>query len=135
MRAIAGCVIAARHQYKAACLNWQSVIEMGHRLLSRVDMRQFKSLCDNDYYLCRDEYHQYDKWEEVCWDGGCLRKVPLPRAPRLQSTALMTCAAPRNSRDTCYLQVPWIPTWSDLVRSHLGVARSTMLPIAPHWLM
>jgi hypothetical protein len=64
-----------------------------------------------------------------------LHKVPLPRAPRLQSTALVSCAAPRKSRDTCYLQVPRIPTWSDLVRSHLGVARSTMLPIAPHWIM
>jgi hypothetical protein len=27
-------------------------------------------------------------------DGGYLRKVPLPRAPQLQSTALVTCAAP-----------------------------------------
>jgi hypothetical protein len=68
-------------------------------------------------------------------DGGYLRKVPLPRAPQLQSTALVTCAAPRESCDTCYLQVPQISMWSDLDRSHLGVARSMMLPIAPHWIM
>ncbi len=42
-------------------------------------------------------------------DGGYIRKVPLPRAPRLQSTALVTCAVPRDSRDTCHLQVPRIP--------------------------
>jgi hypothetical protein len=68
-------------------------------------------------------------------DGGYIHKVPLPRAPQLQSTALVTCAAPRDLHNTYYLQVPRIPTWSDLVRSHLGVPRSTMLPIAPHWLM
>jgi hypothetical protein len=79
----------------------------------------------------------------VTLDGGYLRevplpylhKVPLPRAPQLQSTVLVTCAAPRKLRDACYLQVPRIPRWSDLVRSHLGVARSTILPIAPHWIM
>jgi hypothetical protein len=64
-----------------------------------------------------------------------LRKVPLPRAQRHKSTALVTCAAQRELRDTCYLQVPRIPTWCDLVRSHLGVTRSTMLPITPRWIM
>jgi hypothetical protein len=43
-------------------------------------------------------------------DGGYQHKVPLSRAPRLQSTVLMTCTAPHKSRDTCYLQVPRIPT-------------------------
>jgi hypothetical protein len=28
-------------------------------------MRQFKALCDDDYPLCRDEYHLYNEWEEV----------------------------------------------------------------------
>ncbi len=28
-------------------------------------MRQFKALCDNDYYLCRDEYHLYKEREEL----------------------------------------------------------------------
>ena len=68
-------------------------------------------------------------------DGGYLNKVPLPRIPLLQSTAaLVTCAVP-HANPTCYLQVPRIPTWSDLVRSHLGAIRSTMLPLAPRWLM
>ena len=68
-------------------------------------------------------------------DGGYLNKVPLPRAPRLQSSLLMTCESPKETLDTCYLQVPRIPTWSDQVRSQLGVIRSTMLPLAPCWLM
>jgi hypothetical protein len=89
---------------------------------------------------------------------GYLRKVPLPRAPLRQSPALAAVAAlatgnpevtpfrrsivpngstvpPFRRTGTCYLQVPQIPTWSDLARSHLGAIRSTMLPLAPRWLM
>ncbi len=70
-------------------------------------------------------------------DDGYVCKVPLPRAPRIQSPGNVTCAAVTEwvTSDTCYLQVPRIPTWSDLVRSQLGGARSAMLPLAPHWLM
>ena len=64
-------------------------------------------------------------------DGGYLNKVPLPRAPLIQSTAALMTGNPA----TCYLQVPRIPTWSDLARSHIGAIRSTMLPLAPRWLM
>ncbi len=28
-------------------------------------MRQFKALCDNCYYICRDEYHLYKEWDEL----------------------------------------------------------------------
>ena len=68
-------------------------------------------------------------------DGGYLNKVPLPRAPLLQNTALTTCAIPHVNPHTCYSQFPRIPMWSDLTRSHLGAIRSTMLPLAPSWLM
>jgi hypothetical protein len=62
---------------------------------------------------------------------------PLPRAPRIQSPGHMTCAAvtAHDKCDTCYLQVPGIPMWSDLVRSHAAFARSTMLQLALVWLM
>jgi hypothetical protein len=77
-------------------------------------------------------------------DGGYLRKVPLPRIPLRQSTVLMSCASQDltvrlhlsdHQDDTCYLQVPRIPTWRDLARSHLGALRRSILPIAPHLLM
>ncbi len=70
-------------------------------------------------------------------DDGYLRKVPLPRAPWIQSPGHVTCAAVKecDKSDTCYLQVPCIPMWSDLVWSQLGGARSTMLPLAPCRLM
>jgi hypothetical protein len=61
--------------------------------------------------------------------------VPLPRIPLRQSTALTSCAAPLGNHHTCYLQVSRIPTWSDLARSHLGALRSSILPLAPRWLM
>jgi hypothetical protein len=68
-------------------------------------------------------------------DEGYLRKVPLPWAPRIQSPGHVTCSAvtERDKRDTCYLQVPHIPTRSDCVRSHADFARSTMLELAPVW--
>ncbi len=70
-------------------------------------------------------------------DDGYLRKVPLPWAPRIQSPGHVTCTAVTecDKRDTCYLQVPPLPTWSDLVRSHAGLAWSMMLQLAPVWLM
>jgi hypothetical protein len=70
-------------------------------------------------------------------DEEYLHKVPLPRAPRIQSPGHETCATvtEHDKSDTCYLQVPPIPTWSDLVRSHAGFARSTMLQLPPVWLL
>jgi hypothetical protein len=68
---------------------------------------------------------------------GYLRKIPLPQAPRIQSPSIVTCAPviTRDSCDTCYLQVPRIPTWSDLVRSNAGYTRSMMLLLIPVRLM
>ncbi len=70
-------------------------------------------------------------------DGRYLGNAPLPEAPWIQSPAHVTCAAVTvcDLRDTCYLQVPPIPTWSDLVRPHAGYNRSMMLQLAPIWLM
>jgi hypothetical protein len=65
LRAIIDCTIAAHHQFEVACHNWRCVAETGCKLLSGRDMRQSKALCDNDYYLCRDEYHFYKEWEEL----------------------------------------------------------------------
>ena len=58
---------------------------------------------------------------------GYLRKVPLPRVPRIQSASHV-----QHIRDTCYLgQVPRIPTWSDLNRSLAGLGRSVLRPFSP----
>ena len=54
---------------------------------------------------------------------GYVRKVPLPRVPRIQYA------------DTCYsVQVPRIPTWSDLTRSLAGLGQSMLRPFSP-WLV
>ena len=69
---------------------------------------------------------------------GYIRKVPLPRVPRVQSTSehvASAATATRNSHDTCYLQVPRVPTWSDLVRSLSGLGRRSLRPFSPVWLM
>jgi hypothetical protein len=53
---------------------------------------------------------------------GYLRKVPLPRVPRIQSMSehvARTAAVTSDSHDTCCLQVKRVPTWSDLRTLHL----------------
>ena len=69
---------------------------------------------------------------------GYIRNVPLPRVPQIQSISeyVASAATPtRNSHDTCYLQVPRVPTWSDLVRSLSGLGRRSLRPFSPVWLM
>ena len=69
---------------------------------------------------------------------GYIRKVPLPRIPRTQSTSALVAnvaTATKNSHGTCYLQVPRVPTWSDLIRSLSGLGRSTLQPFLPVRLM
>jgi hypothetical protein len=70
-------------------------------------------------------------------DDGYVHKVPLPRAPQIQSPGHVTCAAVTKqvTSDTCYLQVSCIPSWSDVVRSQLGGARSMMIPLTHCWLI
>ena len=59
---------------------------------------------------------------------GYVRKVPLPRAPRIQHANSVLIP----EHDTCYFaQVPRIPTWSDLTRSLAGLGRRTLLPFFP----
>jgi hypothetical protein len=63
--AIIGSVDAAYTQYEADCLNWQSIITDGHKLLSKAGLLQFKELCDNNYFLCEGEYDLYKEWAQV----------------------------------------------------------------------
>jgi hypothetical protein len=56
---IIGSVDVGHTQYEADCLNWQSVINDGHVLLSKADLLQFKELYDNNYFFCKDEYDLY----------------------------------------------------------------------------
>ncbi len=71
-------------------------------------------------------------------NDGYIRRVPLPRAPQIQSTDHVTCNVTviHDAVDTCYLgQVPRIPTWNDLSRLIASVARTTILPFLPVWLI
>jgi hypothetical protein len=67
-----------------------------------------------------------------------IRRVPLPQAPWIQSTDHVTCnvTITCDAINTCYLgQVPRIPTWHDLSRLIASVARTTILPFLPVWLI
>jgi hypothetical protein len=65
LRTIIGSVDNAHTKYEADCLDWQSVIDDGNELLRKADMLQFKELCNNNYMLCKDEYHLYKEWTQV----------------------------------------------------------------------
>jgi hypothetical protein len=72
--------------------------------------------------------------------NGYIRNVPLPRAPWIQSTSHVTNHVAVTYDDkldpsTCYLQDPWVPTWSNLGRSLRGLGRRQLLPPFPCWLM
>jgi hypothetical protein len=67
--------------------------------------------------------HDYDHTHNVgALKNGYIRKVPLPWAPRIQSTSHMQ----HVYNPGYYAQVPCIPTWSDLTRSLAGLSRSVL---------
>ncbi len=66
---------------------------------------------------------------------GYIHRVTLPRVPQIQSTSDHVAAVTWDSHDTCYSQVPRVPTWSDLTRSLTGFGRRALLPFSFDWLM
>ncbi len=74
--------------------------------------------------------------------NGYVRNVPLPRAaPQIQSAGHVISHRPvmRDDvpePDTCNLQVPRVPTWSDVIRSLTGLGRCPQInPFSPVWLL
>ncbi len=64
---------------------------------------------------------------------GYIRRVPLPRVPRIQSTSSVACATiHRNPTHTGYLPIVRIPTWSELIGSLSGVGRCIERYIPPY---
>jgi hypothetical protein len=67
-------------------------------------------------------------------NDGYVPKVPLPCAPLIQSTRLVTdnVIAIHDTGNTCYLgQVPRIPKWHNLPGSIARICRATFLPLLP----
>ncbi len=66
--------------------------------------------------------------------NGYIRNIPLPRVvPRIQSASHVTNHG--TDPDTCYSQVPRVPTCSNLNRLHQGLGGKRPLPLFPCWLM
>ncbi len=61
-------------------------------------------------------------------EGGYICNMPLPQVPQLQSVSHSTG---RKTLNTCYSQVPCVPTWGDIARL-LG---EEILPFSPVHLM
>ena len=63
---------------------------------------------------------------------GYIRRVPLPRVPRIQSTSPVACATiHRNPTHTGYSPIARIPTWSDMIESLSGLGRCIERYIPP----
>ncbi len=67
--------------------------------------------------------------------------VYVPAAPWIQGGGHVTSHDPVtrynvSESDTCYLQIPLVPTWSDLIRSLTGLGRCPrIIPFSPVWLL
>ncbi len=67
--------------------------------------------------------------------------VYVPAAPRIQGRGHVTSHSPVThvdvpEPDTCYLQVPLVPMWSDLIRLLTGLGRCPqIIPFSPVWLL
>jgi hypothetical protein len=81
-------------------------------------------------------------------NDGYVRNVPLPRAPRIQSTSHMTCygadtrnavTEPGTNTDNCYSQVAHVPMWGNIMMRLLaGLDRcvcARIIPFSPGWLI
>jgi hypothetical protein len=65
---------------------------------------------------------------------GYLRKVPLPRAPRIQIPEHVTASAvTHDTHVSCSSQVPRVPTWGDLLARSLSAFGRTTVVLS--WLM
>ena len=63
---------------------------------------------------------------------GYIRRVPLPRVTRIQSTSPVACATiHRNPTHTGYSPIARIPTWSDMIESLSGLGRCIERCIPP----
>jgi len=87
---------------------------------------------DSPRYLPRAERPSTLKGCVGTLKDGYIRRVPLPRVPRVQSTSPVACATTHtNPVHTDYLPVSRIPTWSDLLGSLTGLGRCIERYIPP----
>ena len=93
------------------------------------------------WYLHTETSPQYLPWAERpstlkgcvgTLQDGYIRRVLLPKVPRVQSRSPVACATTHmNPIHTGYLPVPWIPTWSDMLGPLTGLGRCIERYIPP----
>jgi hypothetical protein len=64
--ALINCINAAHKKYESNAMGWQRVIEIGWRLLTRVDMEMFEQMC-KDGVLGMSDYGIFEDWLAVDW--------------------------------------------------------------------
>jgi hypothetical protein len=78
--AVISCIYAAHTKYDSNLLDWQRVVEIGWRLLTRQDMERFQGMCD-DGLLGLGYYGIFEDWSAIdrLRDGYvCIRDGLIP---------------------------------------------------------
>ncbi len=77
--ALINCIHAAHEKYESKTMDWQQVVEIGWRLLTRQDMERFKQMCE-DGLLGGSSCVIFEDWLAIHWsrDGYLCIKDGLP---------------------------------------------------------
>jgi hypothetical protein len=62
--ALISCIHAAHTKYESKPLDWQRVVEIGWRLLTKQDMGGFKEMCKNGL-LGLEDYGLFEEWSAI----------------------------------------------------------------------
>jgi hypothetical protein len=120
-------------------ISWHPRMENLANYQSKHHLRHTTSTSDHGFYTCKIlpstyQGHRVKQSLKGCvgtLDGGYVHNVPLPQVPRVQSASLVTG---RDTPNTCYSQVPCVPTWGDIARLLAGLGRK-ILPFSSVQLM
>jgi hypothetical protein len=59
--AVISCIHVAHKKYESNPLDWQQVIQIGWRMLTKEDMGRFEEMCENDF-LDPGDYGIFEGW-------------------------------------------------------------------------
>jgi hypothetical protein len=103
-------------------------VELEHLCCDANEIESGVEVDDNDAFVCEVTDENVGTLKD-----GYIRRVPLPRVPRIQSTSPVACATiHRNPTHTGYLPIVRIPTWSDMIGLLSGIGRCIERYIPPY---
>ncbi len=62
--AVISCICMAHTKYESNPVDWQQVVEIGWRLLTKQDMERFEEMCE-DGLLGPGDYRLFEDWSDI----------------------------------------------------------------------